>query len=790
MSDADSRLNDAADRAEAGADIIEQVANGGDAVEVPTASGPRPSLAKWFADRYAEFYAWAALILADCLSALSLTQSARDAAMLNAGLYVDVATGLVATSDGEFFSVPSVDPHEYVILYKNNSGVAVEQGRYPSAQAAVDAVTASAVAIAQAERAEAEADRAENSANIAAAAVSGSVNTFFAADKVEADALAVGLGDGATVITDRDGTAGGVQTRRVVTSGVLGSPVNELDSGQILHSMTGGAEKPLVDYLTGQTLAVEGFRTTGLSDSNTIIAALTYIQDNISPTACRLTFENGRVYTIDRAAKLGTIDNLTIDLNGATLKRRNASELKAPLKVGIGVGGSYLQFDSIPDNWEVGDKLSAYTSSADADTSKNEVTIVSIGGGRTNVSTTGGFGTFAGFTTTISAGTTIAKNFRMFVGNSSEGVNRRITNNVTICNGTIDGNRANQENRSWYFGGEIGIMGHNCSVKNCIIKETSNECIVGHGIRVADNEFYNLSGSAFHTSMHDDSLSESSGSWFINNNVRNVCLAGNTANGHSEGAVTFSWGAGNLIVSGNHFHTGTESVLGAFGPSNEATNPDRWLIVTNNICYNFKRIFDAVVTPAVGIVVTGNTFRLCGGSETVMGTIAAQPLCQVSNNVYSDVTYGITTGYSRLHESSLFLGNFGTRSLSTALKLVVGDDLPAEDLNRLGITNALWVGDSTKQVNYTGAAGTAATVYYSGAGFQKFATTWYAADGMYSFNGNTTPPQIVRLSNCKLRLDSSATTTPVYADNAAATSGGLLAGDVYRTSTGVLMVRY
>lgn len=31
---------------------------------------------------------------------------------------------------------------------------------------------------------------------------------------------------------------------------------------------------------------------------------------------------------------------------------------------------------------------------------------------------------------------------------------------------------------------------------------------------------------------------------------------------------------------------------------------------------------------------------------------------------------------------------------------------------------------------------------------------------------------------------------PVYADNAAATAGGLVAGDLYRTATGVLMVRY
>ena len=32
--------------------------------------------------------------------------------------------------------------------------------------------------------------------------------------------------------------------------------------------------------------------------------------------------------------------------------------------------------------------------------------------------------------------------------------------------------------------------------------------------------------------------------------------------------------------------------------------------------------------------------------------------------------------------------------------------------------------------------------------------------------------------------------TPTYADNAAAIAGGLVAGDVYRTSTGQLMIRY
>lgn len=90
-----------------------------------------------------------------------------------------------------------------------------------------------AAATIQADRAESEADDAENSANIASAAVSGSVNTFFTATKAAGDALAAGLGDGATVIVDRDEDAGVVQTRRVVTSGVLGAPVNKLDAGQV-----------------------------------------------------------------------------------------------------------------------------------------------------------------------------------------------------------------------------------------------------------------------------------------------------------------------------------------------------------------------------------------------------------------------------------------------------------------------------------------------------------------------------------------------------------------------------
>lgn len=66
-------------------------------------------------------------------SAQTAAEAARDAAQLSAGVYADTAAGLAATTSGQYFSVPSADSAEYLILYKNNAGSAVEVKRYPSA---------------------------------------------------------------------------------------------------------------------------------------------------------------------------------------------------------------------------------------------------------------------------------------------------------------------------------------------------------------------------------------------------------------------------------------------------------------------------------------------------------------------------------------------------------------------------------------------------------------------------------------------------------------------------------
>ena len=67
-------------------------------------------------------------------------EAARDAAQLSAGVYATTAAGLAATTSGRYFSVPSADSSEYLILYLNNTGAAVEVKRYPAA-AAIDALS-------------------------------------------------------------------------------------------------------------------------------------------------------------------------------------------------------------------------------------------------------------------------------------------------------------------------------------------------------------------------------------------------------------------------------------------------------------------------------------------------------------------------------------------------------------------------------------------------------------------------------------------------------------------------
>src|SRR5690606_32879243 len=68
-------------------------------------------------DAVSEATAAAAVAVGEAEAAADRAEAARDAATVNAEVYEDIATGLSATSDGDYFSVPSPDDEEYLILY-------------------------------------------------------------------------------------------------------------------------------------------------------------------------------------------------------------------------------------------------------------------------------------------------------------------------------------------------------------------------------------------------------------------------------------------------------------------------------------------------------------------------------------------------------------------------------------------------------------------------------------------------------------------------------------------------
>ncbi|MDX1505422.1 MAG: glycosyl hydrolase family 28-related protein, partial [Spongiibacter sp.] len=71
-------------------------------------------------------------------AARDAAQDARDAAQLSSGIFADTTAGLAGTSEGDYFSTPSGDNTQYLILYRHDSGpVATEIERYPSIRGTV-----------------------------------------------------------------------------------------------------------------------------------------------------------------------------------------------------------------------------------------------------------------------------------------------------------------------------------------------------------------------------------------------------------------------------------------------------------------------------------------------------------------------------------------------------------------------------------------------------------------------------------------------------------------------------
>ncbi|WP_413052126.1 hypothetical protein [Pseudomonas bubulae] len=113
------QLAEAAVQANASAEKQHEYIHGGPTVDVLTESGPLPTLAKQAVQAQAKVTA-------------SLQEVA--AQMAGAMTYSTTTQGLAGTQNGGYFSVPSPNASESLILYKNAAGVASEEKRYPSSQ--------------------------------------------------------------------------------------------------------------------------------------------------------------------------------------------------------------------------------------------------------------------------------------------------------------------------------------------------------------------------------------------------------------------------------------------------------------------------------------------------------------------------------------------------------------------------------------------------------------------------------------------------------------------------------
>lgn len=114
------QLSEAANIATAAAATQHAIIHGDSDSDIVTESGPIPTYAKQA-----------------LLAGLKVDEALSNVAIQVAGAmtYSTIEKGLLGTVDGSFFSVPSNVPGEYLIMYKNVAGTAVEQDRLPSSEA-------------------------------------------------------------------------------------------------------------------------------------------------------------------------------------------------------------------------------------------------------------------------------------------------------------------------------------------------------------------------------------------------------------------------------------------------------------------------------------------------------------------------------------------------------------------------------------------------------------------------------------------------------------------------------
>lgn len=315
-------------------------------------------------------------------------------------------------------------------------------------------------------------------------------------------------------------------------------------------------------------------------------------------------------YVLDSALNLRNYSGVKFNGHGATIMRSNSRHTSTKLANNYKAGSTMVIVESVPENFRVGDELAIAKGIAIDQVTNNPRKIVSISGNTINLSSS----FYDDYTTDENA--IVFKTFALIHGLPSHIPNGSNPSTI-IENIFFDGNaRNNKINYGWVINMAIGLHGGKDSIiRNNHFVDMPNETIVGHGVVVDNNIFDGLNGSAFHTSVHDNTKQINGLASFINNTVTNVNRIDKYLSGHSEGAITFSWGGGNLNIENNYFssETGNYGVMGIF--AGQPQNTDENLIVTSNEAYNFEwiiKILSPDSSPSKNILITDNLFSNAG----------------------------------------------------------------------------------------------------------------------------------------------------------------------------------
>ncbi|CAN5487502.1 hypothetical protein BH11BAC3_BH11BAC3_33130 [soil metagenome] len=303
---------------------------------------------------------------------------------------------------------------------------------------------------------------------------------------------------------------------------------------------------------TNHNYYIEDFRKPGMSDYETVMAAY----DSI-PNYSDIYFAP-QTYTFNHTPVIYKALNF---YGPATLRREN--QVTYTLKAFADNASTMLVLDDT-NGIIAKDKFFLSFGQADSDNTpinqvqkiKGDTLFLDNSIGKTN----GGIQNFP-------VGTKLFKNINFFW---VVGTNKYPDKSCSFNELIFDGNRDNnQGSYSWLLNTAILAVTKNTTVySHCKFINSPAETIVGHNADIRNCTFYDLNGSAFHTSADRVTSTESEIHSYLSDNVfENTNQIPNSIGGHSEGAITHSNSGGYYTATQNTFININGPVLGLLYPS-------------------------------------------------------------------------------------------------------------------------------------------------------------------------------------------------------------------------------